>query len=136
MSEITNISKWEQAIVMFLNFEGWDLEWSGGMEHYDAFGKTSKGIDCVIEMKFRNKYYDSKMLECYKYEKLMSLGVCVIYFVADPKGTYMFWLNDLEMPEREIMRCPKTSFWNDKKTKKCVYFLPENTAHRIKKNER
>ena len=52
----------------------------------DAIGKTPKGFDCVIEMKFRNKYYEDKMLEKDKYDSLMKLDKDIIklYFVNDP----------------------------------------------------
>jgi len=64
------IHKYEKAVVFVLNLDGWDLEWTGeNYEHYDAKGKTPKGHDCVIEMKFRNKYYEDKLLEKYKYDK-------------------------------------------------------------------
>ena len=57
---IKDVHKWEQAIVILLNFDGWNLEWcAGGNKIYDAIGKTQKGFDCVIEMKFRKKYYDT-----------------------------------------------------------------------------
>ena len=61
---LTNIHKLEKAVIMILNIDGWELEWTGEhFEHYDAKGKTPKGLDCVIEMKFRTKYYEEKMLE-------------------------------------------------------------------------
>ena len=76
---IAKINKWEQAVVLLLNFDGWELEWTGeGFTHYDAKGKTPKGFDCVIEMKFRNKYYPDKMLEKYKYDALMALDKDII----------------------------------------------------------
>ena len=55
---------------VFLNLDGWDLEHCGdGYSRYDAKGKTPKGnVDCVIEMKFRKKYYEDKMLEKEKYD--------------------------------------------------------------------
>ena len=61
---IKEIHKFEQAVVMILNIDGWDLKWTGNtFKPYDAIGKTPKGIDCVIEMKFRDKYYEKKLLE-------------------------------------------------------------------------
>ena len=89
---ISKINKWEQAVVLLLNIDGWDLKWTGeGFAHYDAAGKTPKGFDCVIEMKFRNKYYEDKMLEKYKYDALMSLDESIIklYFINDPKGNFI-----------------------------------------------
>ncbi len=124
-----DINKWEQAVVFALVLDGWDITWTGeGFEHYDAKGKTPKGFDCVIEMKFRDKYYPDKMIEKFKSDKLLSLGVVAIYFVADPKGNYFYWLNDLEMPEVKKMWCPSTTLWNNKKELKEVYLLPEEAA--------
>ena len=49
----------EQAVVYALNLDGWELSHTGdGFERYDAQGLTPKGKKCVIEMKFRNEYYD------------------------------------------------------------------------------
>ena len=81
---LKKIHKLEKAVIIILNILGWELEWSGkNFEHYDAKGKTPKGFDCVIEMKFRNKYYEDKMLEKYKYDKLMSMdnNIVKIYFI-------------------------------------------------------
>ena len=64
--KINEIHRWEKAVINVLNLTGWDLEWCGGKyEHYDAIGGTPKGHECVMEMKFRQKYYDLKMLEKY-----------------------------------------------------------------------
>ena len=61
---IKTINEWEKAVVFLLNLDGWDLKHCGdGNSRYDAKGKTPKGKDCIIEMKFRNKYYEDKMLE-------------------------------------------------------------------------
>jgi len=131
-----DINKWERAVVFALKLDGWDIEWTGaGFEHYDAKGKTPKGFDCVIEMKFRDKYYEDKMIEKYKLDKLLSLGVVAIYFVADPKGNYFFWLNNLELPEVLEKWCPSTTLWNNKKELKKVYLLPEKDSVLINKYE-
>ena len=134
---IKKINKWEQAVVLLLNFDGWDLEWTGeGYAHYDAKGKTPKGFDCVIEKKFRNKYYEEKMLEKYKYDALMLLDKKIIklYFVNDPKGNFMYWLNTLQMPETIKKYCPDTTIWTKKRLLKDVYLLKENQASRINLN--
>ena len=135
---LKRINKLEQIFVHFLNFEGWDLEWAGqGFEHYDAKGKTPKGLDCVIEMKFRNTYYADKMMEKYKYDKLMEMDDKLVkfYLVCDPKGYYLFWLNNLIMPETKEMYCPDTTLWTNKKLKKSVYLLNEEDASMIYLNE-
>lgn len=126
------IHKYEKAVVWFFNFDGWELEWTGNdFEHYDAKGKTPKGHDCVIEMKFRNKYYEDKLLEKYKYDKLMELDTDIVklYFVADPKGNYLFWLNNIDVEQhKNSVYAPKTTMWNNNKTNKDVYLLPESLS--------
>lgn len=112
-------------------FQDWQLEWSGGgFEHYDAKGLTPKGHECVIEMKFRNKYYLDKLLEKDKYDALMKMDeeIVKLYLVADPKATYLFWLNYLEMPVVKELYCPDTTLWTKKKVLKKVYLLDESMA--------
>ncbi|QDP60730.1 MAG: hypothetical protein Unbinned3528contig1000_10 [Prokaryotic dsDNA virus sp.] len=131
MSKLENIHKFEKAICWILNFDGWNLKWSGSkFEHYDAKGFTPKGYPCVIEMKFRNDYYEDKLLEKYKYDKLMKMDkdIVKLYFVNDPKGNYIFWLNKLELTKAKDFWCPETSFWGSKKVKKKCYLLNENQA--------
>ena len=135
---IETIKKFEKVLVAFLNMDGWDLEWTGdGFKHYDSCGFTPKGNPCVIEMKFRNKYYEEKMLEKYKYDALMKMDkdVVKLYFVSDPKGNYLYWLNALELPEPVDMYCPDTTLWTKKRLLKPVYLLKENQATRINLNE-
>jgi hypothetical protein len=128
---LSKIYLYEQAVVQILNMDNWDLKWAGnGFEHYDAIGKTPKGHDCVIEMKFRKKYYKEKMLEVYKYEQLISMDseIVKLYFVSDPKGNYLYWLNYLDMPEPVDMYCPDTTMWTKKRLLKPVYLLTEQQA--------
>ena len=128
---IKKIKQLENAIVLLLNFDGWDLKVSEkDTEIFDAYGKTPKGFDCVIEMKFRNKYYKTKMLEKHKFDNLMKLrkDVIKIYFVADTKGNYMYWLNTLKMPKTIRKYCPDTTIWTKKRLLKDVYLLEENDA--------
>jgi hypothetical protein len=125
------VDKYEKATIGLLNIDGWKLEWCGDENtFYDARGTTPKGLNCVIEMKFRNKYYETKMLEKAKYDKLMSLpdDTVKIYFVNDAKGNYMYWLNKLELPTLENSNCPKTTMWDRSKIKKEVYMLTEKQA--------
>lgn len=125
------IDKYEKATVDLLNLDGWALEWCGkDNTFYDAKGLTPKGNPCVIEMKFRNKYYKTKLLEKKKYENLMSMpdNVVKIYFVNDVKGNYMYWLNNLVMPEGEDLLCPKTTMWDNTKVNKETYMLTEKQA--------
>jgi len=132
---IDKLHQLEKSYVLLLNaFDGWELEWcGGGFDHFDAKGKTPKGKECVIEFKFRNKYYPTKMLEVFKYEKLMAMpeDVVKIYNVHDSKGSYMYWLNNLIVPEPVDMYCPKTTVWQNNKVNKAVYLLEESQAATI-----
>ena len=133
---IENIKEWEKAVVDILNLDGWKLELTKEYDHYDAIGLTPKGIKCVIEMKFRNDYYEDKMLEKHKYDNLMKTeGYVKIYFVNDAKGNYMFWLDDMVMPEVKFLRLPKQTLWDKTKVSKAVYLLSENKATIINRNE-
>ncbi len=129
MSQVEQLKQLENAVIHILNLDGWELEPTEQMEHFDAIGKTPKGHKCVIEMKFRNDYYEDKMLEVYKYDRLMEMKDYIhIYFVADNKGNYFFWLDDIEMPEPITMNVRKTTMWNNNKVDKQIYLLPEYKA--------
>jgi len=135
---ISKIKKLEQAVVQVLNFDGWDLKIpEDNFSRYDAYGTTPKGKKCVIEMKFRNKHYEDKMLEKDKYDALMSLDddIVKIYFVADTKGNFMYWLNALKMPETVKKYCPDTTMWTKKRLLKDVYLLQEKDASIINFNK-
>lgn len=126
--DIERTHRYEQAVVNILNFDDWDLEWTGqGYDYCDAVGKTPKGKTCAMEIKFREKYYESKMIEVDKYDRLMKMDVDVrLYFVNDPKGNYLFWLDDIELPEKKSIWCPSTTLWDNKKREKFVYLLNED----------
>ena len=89
-------------------------------------------------MKFRNKYYETKMLEKDKYDALMEIEaeVIKIYFVADTKGNYLYWLNNLKMPKTVKKYCPDTTMWTKKRLLKEVYLLTENMASIINLNKK
>lgn len=132
MTRIEKTNKFEKAFINILNiFDNWKLNWVGDKNLcYDAEGYTPKGNKCVIEMKFRKKYYETKMLEKKKYDSLMSLpdDVIKIYFVSDPKGSYWFWLEKLTELKKLNKQCPSTSYWNSNKINKEVYLLEEKHA--------
>jgi len=60
--------------------------------------------------------------------------VVKIYFVADPKGNFMYWLNTLNMPETVKKYCPDTTMWTKKRLLKDVYLLQEKDASIINLN--
>lgn len=127
--------KWEKGIVLLLTLDGWDLEWTGGeFEHYDARGKTPKGFDCVIEFKLRNAYYPTKIIEKYKYDKLMQMDCLKFYYVFDSRGNYLYLLDTLKLPELESMDLQKTTYFKNTNTvNKNVYMLSESQASIINK---
>ena len=133
---LSKVHKLEQAVVATLNLDGWNLEHCGnGYEHFDCIGTTPKGVQCIIEMKFRKKYYEDKMIEKYKYDKLLEEDAIALYFVADPKGNYLFWLNDLPKPQPVELYCPDTTLWTKKRSNKECYLLKESEAHKIHLNK-
>ena len=138
MAKIKDIHRWEQSVVTLLNLDGWTLSHTGeGSISWDAEGKTPfpKSQDCVIEMKFRNKYYETKIIEKAKFDKLIATGKVALYFVNDPKGNYLFWLNNLKDLEVKNMYCPDTTLWGSKKVSKPCYLLKESDAAIVNINE-
>ena len=136
--DINKVHQLEKFVIGILVLDGFQLEWcGGGYEHYDAIGKTPKGHDCVIEMKFRKKYYETKMLEKLKYDKLMDMpeDIVKLYFVNDPKANYMFWLNNLDLEKPQELYCPDTTLWTKKRSNKEVYLLKEEQATIINLNQ-
>ena len=136
---IKKIKEYEKALVLLLNLDGWELKLpDNDSSRYDAYGLTPKGKKCVIEMKFRNKYYETKMLEKDKYDALMEIDaeIIKIYFVADTKGNYLYWLNNLKMPKIVKKYCPDTTMWTKKRLLKEVYLLTENMASIINLNKK
>ena len=131
------IHNFEKALVTALNLDGWRLVHTGETSlPYDAKGRSPRGMPCVIEMKFRDKYYETKILEVGKYNNLMKMDSDIqkFYFVNDPKGNFMYYLNTLEMPAPVKKYCPDTTMWTKKRLLKDVYLLKENQAVRININ--
>lgn len=129
---ISRIKKLEKEKIDYLNNLGWNLEPSlDDYDVYDAFGETPAGSKCWIEMKFRNDYWDSKMLEKKKYDSLMELEGIKFYYVNDNKAEYYFNLSDIKMPPVVQRYCPSTTLWNKRKERKEVYLLEESLALKI-----
>lgn len=135
MSKDTSHHKWEQGIIQILNLDGWQLEWTGSeFEHYDAKGQTPRGLDCVIELKLRQAYYPTKVIEKYKYDKLMQMDCLKFYYVFDKRGNYLYHLDTLVLPEiTEIRAKQTTTFDRNDFIDKQVYMLSESQASVIYK---
>ena len=134
-SNETSHHKWEQGIIQLMNLDGWDLSWcGGGMEHYDAKGKTPKGFDCVVEFKLRHAYYPTKILEKFKYDKLMAENCMKFYYVFDSKGNYLYHLDNLVLPASVDVNCKTTEkFGNTELIDKQCYMISESQASIINK---
>lgn len=136
MSNETSHHKWEQGIIHLMNLDGWELEWcGGGTEHYDAKGKTPKGLNCVVEFKLRHAYYSTKILEQFKYSHIMAVPDCLkFYYVFDCKGNYLYFLDQLKLPEIEQIKSNvNEKFGAEYKMNKPVYMLSESQASIINK---
>jgi hypothetical protein len=135
MSNETSHHIWEQGIIQLMNLDGWNLEWTGGeFEHYDAKGKTPKGFDCIVEFKLRHAYYSTKILEKYKYDKLMQEDCMRFYYVFDSKGNYLYHLDNLALPSISLISCKTTEkFTNREPMDKPVYMLSESQASIVNK---
>ena len=130
--------QYEKTIALMMNgFLNFQLNWVGDENtFYDLRGLSPNGNKCVVEIKVRQKYYKDKMLEKYKYDKLMTLpdDVVKLYYVFDKKGSYLYWLNQIELPPVKSIRCPSTTMWSKDRKDKEVYLLPERLASLVDYN--
>ena len=136
--KLETIHSFEKALVTALNLDGWRLVHTGETSlPYDAQGRSPRNMPCVIEMKFRDKYYETKILEVGKYNNLMKMDSDIqkFYFVNDPKGNYMFWLNNLKDLKVQDMYCPDTTLWTKKKVLKPCYLIDESQASIMNLND-
>jgi hypothetical protein len=88
-----------------------------------------------MEFKLRHKYYPTKVLEHYKYEKLMAVKDCLkFYYVFDLKGNYLYFLDTLKLPEKTVINCKTTEkFVKEELMDKYVYMISESQASIINK---
>ena len=82
----------EQELIFLLNLDGWQLKPSEEKFcHYDAYGTDLNGNGCIMEFKFRQEYFKTKILACQKYNNLTRHKVDDIYYaVIDPKGCHIY----------------------------------------------
>ena len=135
MSNETSHHKWEQGIIHLLNLDGWELEWTGEeFESFDAKGKTPKGFDCVMEFKLRHAYYPTKILEKFKYDKLMAENCMKFYYVFDSRGNYLYFLDTLVLPEPTVISSKQTEKYEKQNViEKQCYMITESQASIINK---
>ena len=92
----------------------------------------------IVELKIRDKYYDTKLLQADKGLNLVqsaeALDRIPLYIVTDSKGVYIFNLNKinlLEHPIVEVVAPITTEFNKTKKITKYCYQLSEEIATKI-----
>ena len=100
------------------DFKDWQ-QFRMGAKH-DIITPTEFTLVCNLH----SKYYKHRF-----YKNIIKL-----YFVNDPKGNFMYWLNTLKMPIPIKKYCPDTTMWTKKRLLKDVYLLKENEASRININ--
>jgi len=128
---VSAIFKLEQQVVELLNLQGWKLKHTGDSYlPYDALGYTPKGQKCIVEMKFRDTYYETKILEVFKFNKLRQFSddILKFYYVSDPKGSYWYLINNLDNLQVDTLYCPKSTMWDNEKQNKSVFLLKESQA--------
>jgi len=105
---------------------------------YNSYDAVSK--DYIIEFKYRDTYYDTKMIEASKlyinYQQAQLKNRDFLYVVKDPKGMFVYNISKLIHHEINYlpvpMSCPKnTEFRKSTKIIKWTYMLPDSMAVQI-----
>lgn len=94
----------------------------------------------IIEFKYRDKYYPTKMIEASKlyinYQASQLKNRDFLYVVKDPKGMFVYNISKLIHTKIDYlpvpMKCPKnTEFRKSSKIIKFTYMLPDSMAVQI-----
>ena len=118
----------EQAVIEVMNIDGWNLKLETPSV---ATGITGKGKTCRMIMRI-NKEQDEIILSRKDYRTLMSSPEEVkLYFYANPKANYIYWLNDLIVGEPVEVVSDTTLFGEVK----VGYYLEESQASITNKYE-
>lgn len=113
----------ENELIFLLNMSGWKIKWSEEKYcRYDAIGTDLKGQTCVLEFKFRRKYYPTKILETKKYNALLDQNKEMYYCVVDIKGCHIYDLQNLNRNNLIELHLPKETITeNIEKESRWVY---------------
>ena len=118
---------WEQELIFLLNLDGWQLKPSEDKYcFYDAYGTNPKGQSCILEFKFRQDYYKTKILECEKWNNLTKYKVDEIYYVViDSKGCHIYTADAIDHQKVITLELPKKTIAEiiEKKTKACYELI-------------
>ena len=105
---------------------------------YNSYDAVSDNY--IIEFKYRDKYYATKMIEASKlyinYQQAQLKNRQFLYVVKDPEGMFVFNISKLIHKEINYlpvpMSCPKnTEFRKSSKIIKWTYMLPDSMAVQI-----
>lgn len=113
----------ENELIFLLNMSGWKIKWSEEKYcRYDAIGTDLKGQSCVLEFKFRRKFYKTKILETKKYNALLDQNKEMYYCVVDEKGCHIYDLQNLNRNNLIELHLPKETITdNIEKESRWVY---------------
>lgn len=114
----------ENELIFLLNMAGWKIRWSKEKYcRYDAIGTDLKGQSCVLEFKFRRKFYPTKILETKKYYALDQQPQRKKYYcVVDQKGCHIYDLANIDRLNLIALQLPKETITeNIEKEKRLVY---------------
>lgn len=129
--DFDQISELETQLVFLLNLDGWKLtKCRDVFSIFDAYGYDTNGQKCIVEFKFRQEYYDTKMLENKKYQSLINLNYVKKYYcVIDSAGAFMFDLSNIDKSDFHIIDLPKKTITDKpEKKQKEIYFLKNDDA--------
>ena len=116
----------ENELIFLLNMSGWKIRWSKEKYCiYDAIGTNLKGQSCVLEFKFRRKFYKTKILETKKYNALLDQQTEQKYYcVVDQKGCHIYEFRSIDRNNLIELNLPKeTITQNIEKESRWVYEL-------------
>ena len=127
-----DIYELEKQLIFLLNLDGWQIKWSEDKYcHYDAIGTDLNGKSCIMEFKFRQEYFKTKILACQKYNNLTRYKVDAIYYaVIDPKGCHIYQANAIDHQKVITLPLPKKTITEvvEKQATAC-YELTEAPAY-------
>ena len=113
----------ENELIFLLNMSGWHIEWSEEKYcRYDAIGTDLNCQSCVMEFKFRRKFYKTKILETKKYNALLDQNKEMYYCVVDQKGCHIYDLANIDRNNLIELKLPKETITdNIQKESRWVY---------------
>jgi len=130
--DFDTISELETQMVFLLNLDNWQLKkCRDKYSIFDAYGYDYNGKKCVMEFKFRQEFYQTKMLEHKKYASLMGLNKYdkKYYCVIDSGGCHVYDLSQIDISDKQKMDLPKKTITdNPEKKQKEIYFLKNDKA--------